>query len=169
MASFDEHISKVSHNLNVLKNLNKISNTADWQVTICYYSAVHLIDGFLAKEGDLHFMKHIDVDDAINPNNQLSLFRLNEDVYKSYEKLSNLSRLSRYLCSEDILNRKKFPNQSFSTNEKHLKKAINCLDKLLVYFSSKYNIQFDEINLFCSEFSMNTKLGFFKINSQITA
>lgn len=164
MADFIDHIAKVTHNLKILQEVNKINDSCDWQITICYYTSVHLIDGYLAREGNLHFMSHGLVDSAINPFNQLAVHKLDEELYLCYEKLSNLSRQSRYLCSEQKNKRNDNPEKTYSSSQKHLKKAIINLDKLLRFFSKKYDLNIDKVTLICTEFSSNTNLDFFKIN-----
>lgn len=164
MALFEAHISKVQHNLSVLQKINSIQGTLDWQITVCYYTAVHLIDGYLAREANLHFQKHTDVDLAINPMNTLSLQKLPSEIYLHYEKLSNLSRRARYLCSDNPSERQKQSGTEFLVNDKHLRKAIINLDGLISYFINLYKLEFPRIKLHCKEFSMDTQLGYFLIN-----
>ena len=71
----------------------------DWQVTICFYTAVHLINCHLANFG-LQYRKHKDVKDALNPYT-ISPAKLPEDEYSAYISLQSLSRRSRYLVNEN--------------------------------------------------------------------
>ena len=105
---------------------SKLTNYWDWQVTICYYSAVHTINAFLAEKADLHYRTHEDVKNAINPYNPLSIYKLSVDVYLSYTKLEGLSRRSRYLCHHDPAVR---DGEGRATYDKHFAKAIKNLGK----------------------------------------
>ncbi len=169
MASFEAHIQQVKHNLSTLQEVNqKINGVLDWQVTICFYSAVHLINSYLAKEADLHYQKHSEVDNAINPLTITSIYKLSEDLYLNYEKLNNLSRKSRYLCNDDAKLRKKDKERAFFIHDRNFAKAIRNLDSLLSYFDNKYKIGFKkDYKINCKEFTVNTQLNYFTINPSI--
>lgn len=159
MASFDEHIARCKDNLTFLSEINsKCSNFWDWKVTCCFYVAVHLVNAHTAKVGNLHYRTHEDTKNAINPTSQLSPCKLPEDMYLSYVKLENLSRRSRYMCSDSS------KDMSSRTTEKHFAKAIKNLDKLMEYFKEKYNIEFDKYKIACPELSIVDKLYNFKFN-----
>lgn len=72
----------------------------DWQVTACFYTSVHLINAHLAKSANLHYKTHQETKQAINPNNPLSIRKIEENVFELYESLKKLSRRSGYLCNE---------------------------------------------------------------------
>jgi hypothetical protein len=139
MASYKDHFRQVNSNLKFLASINQGSgNFIDWQVTTCFYVAVHLINSFLAREANIHFNSHERVKDAISPDSQMAATRLDESTYLAYVKLRNLSRRSRYLCSSEG-----DPNQEAEIAhfiaEKHYSKAFSHLDKLLNHFYSRYN------------------------------
>ena len=149
MASFDEHIFQAKGNIKFLEEINsKIGNYTDWQVTVCFYSALHLVNAHLAQFG-LQYRRHGDVKHALNPEVETSLSKLPEDEYVSYTTLQMLSRRSRYLVNEKAGNINS-ENAHF-TYEKHLAKAIKHLDKLIVYFSKRYAVKIDPIVLRCNE------------------
>lgn len=165
MADFNIHVEQSKHNLLIFRNLNtKVRNSTDWQITACFYTALHLINAYLSKEAGLHYHTHKDVDDAINPNNPLSPVRLENDIYRNYFKLSNLSRKSRYLCSEDSSKRKNHITDYYQVKERDLKKAIIYLNSILVFFGNKYKVEFGRYELVCREFGVNHELEYFIIN-----
>jgi uncharacterized protein (UPF0332 family) len=110
MPEFDDHVLQAKRNLSFLQKINdQIEDCFDWQVTVCYYAALHLINAHTAKFG-LQYRKHVDVIDAINPMHRLSPTKLPEDEYVAYIALQSLSRRARYLvnvkdkqlCSEKV-------------------------------------------------------------------
>lgn len=147
MAQFDDHIAQAKKNLNFLCKANScISDSYDWQVTVCFYVAVHLVNAHLAKTG-MHYRTHTDVNNAINPFNQVSPTKLEEGDYISYIKLSQLSRRSRYLVKDS--EKPERPEEAFFTYEKHLATAIRHLDKLTAFFTKKYGFEIPKVELQC--------------------
>lgn len=159
MPSFEEHINQSKKNLKILSQINqKITDSWDWQVTIAFYSALHLIDGHIAKKVNQHYRSHEEVKNAINPNNDTSPASLDEENFISYEKLFKLSRRSRYLVNEKHSNPS---TQANFTYEKHFAKAIRHLDKLMFTFKGKYTTSFPSIEIKCSDLKEG-ELNFFK-------
>jgi hypothetical protein len=147
LASFTEHIKQAQANIDFLCSINKHSNSHwDWQTTVCFYVGVHLINAHIAQVVNQHYRSHEQVDQAINPYNQLSLCRLSEDVYKSYRKLQMLSRRSRYLISDAENN---YETKAFFTSDKHFAKAVRELDKLIHFVKDKYSIPFSKKCIDC--------------------
>lgn len=137
MADFSSHLAQVHSNIDFLTKINlNCNNHIDWQVTTCFYIGVHLINAFLANEANLHFSSHERVKDAISPNSQIPKTRLDDNTYLAYVKLRNLSRRSRYLCNDERPD--KDTEQAFKTYEKHYLKAFGQLDKLLIFFYTKF-------------------------------
>ena len=103
MPQFDKHIHQTSHNLKFLELVNQNGNNFfDWQVTICFYTALHLVNAHLSLF-QMQYRKHVDVKDAINPKNIQSVSSgsaLPDNEYLAYTKLQSLSRRSRYLVNE---------------------------------------------------------------------
>ncbi len=153
MAKFDEHISQAAHNLAFLEKINSsVSDCFDWQITVCFYSALHLVNAHLSKF-DLQYRKHSDVNHALNYENRTSLAKLPEDEYIAYTALQSLSRRSRYLVNEKDGNLKE--NRAFFIYEKHLAKALKHLDTLLHYFNLKYGLGIRPIEVKCSGIKNN--------------
>ena len=148
MASFDEHIHQAKRNLNFLKNINNhIEDCFDWQVTVCFYASLHIVNAHLSKY-NLQYRKHSDVNHAINFTTYFPS-KLPEDIYLAYMSLQSLSRRSRYLANDKDNNLNKA--HAFYTYEKHLAKSFRHLETLLNYFNSKYKIDLHCKNLKCIE------------------
>lgn len=149
MPSFDEHIAQYKKNLRILENVNeKIADSFDWQVTICFYSAVHLINAHLSKN-NLQYRNHKDVEYAINYQNPLSITKLPEQEYIAYERLFVLSRRSRYLVESK--DRSLYSEKARQTYERHLANSIRHLDILIEYFNKAYTLGITPIKIKCQE------------------
>ncbi|MBI1782287.1 MAG: HEPN domain-containing protein [Sphingobacteriales bacterium] len=160
MATFDEHIQQAKRNFDFLCLVNqKVNDHFDWQVTVCFYTALHLVNAHLSKH-NLQYRKHHDVNYALNPDVQLSVSKLPEEEYDSYIALQRLSRRSRYLVNEKDNNISS--TQAFFTYDKHLAKAIRNLDKLIRYFDKKYTLEFNAKNFSCIELTKKDNLKFSK-------
>jgi len=146
MASFDEHVSQAKCNLDFLENINSNGNKfIDWQVTTNFYVAVHVINAFIAKEGNLHFASHELVKDTISPYSKMPNTRLDDKTYLAYVNLRNLSRRSRYLLNQDIPS--KDQDKAHYILEKHFMKSFECADTLISFFSNKYGASFKTIEI----------------------
>jgi len=152
MADYQSHFNQAKKNLAFLSEINqKISDNWNWQVTACYYVAVHLVNGHLAKVANMHYSSHERVKNALF--NDLSPAKIDEQAFLAYVKLENLSRRARYLCKDtDSKDDKvKEPEKTFLTHDVHLKKALIKLDLLMGYFATKYGETFDLYNMDCLE------------------
>jgi hypothetical protein len=154
LANFSEHIQQSKNNLDFLSQLNKLLNNRwDWQVTTCFYSAVHLINAHIAQKTNKNYLSHSKVSEIINPYTQLSLAKLDEDTYSSYIILQQLSRRSRYLLNENF--KKDNHNgdilPSCITIDKHLRKSIHHLDIIMKYISKNYEVTFTKHEINCVE------------------
>ena len=150
MADFNQHIKQAKSNLTFLSKINKSCNEHwDWQVTTCFYVAVHLANA--------HFRTHSEVKTALNPTVQISATKFNESEYLSYVKLMNLSRRARYLCHDKPSNK---DSAAFFTHDVHLNKALKNLDNLLVFFATEYKVEFEKIDINCQELK-NKETTFF--------
>lgn len=157
MASFDQHIAQCNRNLLHLYKLNSsVSDSIDWQVTTCFYTAVHLVNAYLAECGNLHYKTHSQVESAINPFGN-SIYKFSEQNYLAYEKIKNLSRRSRYMCHEEGITDM---SHGLTTTDKHLSRALKNLDILLQHFNTLYNITYPPITIVCSSLSSSDKLVF---------
>lgn len=162
MASFDEHIKQAKRNLHFFEKINhEIDDCIDWQVTVCFYTALHLINAHLSTF-NLQYRRHTDVKHALNPEVKVSPSRLPEDEYIAYVTLQMLSRRSRYLVNEKDNNENS--SQAFFTYDKHLAKAIRHLDKLINYFVSRYSVDIKPVNVYCSEVKDKSSLQHIKLS-----
>jgi len=159
MATFQEHINQAKKNLEFLVQINKnVKDSWDWQVTVCFYVGVHLVNAHIAHKTNQHYRSHEQVNKALNPYEPLSLTKLPEQDYKAYIKLQGLSRRSRYLCHDEapIQNA-----QALFTYDRHVAKALRCLNTLLEFMQREYDVQFNTYNLNCIEIS-NKNYTYFK-------
>jgi hypothetical protein len=160
VASYEAHIDQAKKNLSFLVEINsKPSLHWDWEVTVCFYIAVHIANAHLAKVANLHYRTHESVKIALSPN-PLSITQLPEDIYLSYAKLEGLSRRSRYLCHNEP--KKNDAETAFFTYEKHFSKAVKNLDKFLNHFSNLYGISFGNPLIKCADLDKNSSLVIFK-------
>lgn len=163
MATFGEHISQAKGNLSFLVEVNQhFKGNWDWQVTISYYSAVHLMNAHIAKIADLHYRTHEDLKNAINPFNAMSLCQVPESIYLAYTKLEGLSRRSRYLCHEDP---QRLEKGLHITYDKHFAKAIKQLDQILIYFQEVYGINFENLIISCQDLNHKSPINIFTIKT----
>jgi len=161
LANFAEHIQQAKGNLLFLSAVNRqVGNFYDWQVTVCFYTALHFVNAHLSKH-NLQYRKHHDVNYALNPDVQLSISKLPEDEYDSYMALQRLSRRSRYLVNEKDDNISS--TQAFFTFDKHVCRAIRHLDKLLFYFDQKYTLGLSPIKFSCVGLSIAENLKYFEL------
>ena len=149
MASFDEHTYQAKKNLTFLSLVNSHSPTfIDWQTTIAFYTALHLINAHIAKTSGQRYITHAQVDGVINPFvRPPQASRIPQEVYTAYTSLKNLSRRSRYLVSHIPANNE---NRAFVLKDKHFAKAIRLLDVIMVYMFNKYQVEFQKLYLDCS-------------------
>lgn len=162
MAIFDDHIRQAKRNLSFLSAVNKqVGNYYDWQVTVCFYASLHLVNAHLSKH-NLQYRKHHDVNYALNPNVQLSISKLPEDEYYAYMALQRLSRRSRYLVNEKDDNISN--TQAFFTHDTHLCKAIRHLNKLLIFFDHKYSLNIASVKFSCSGLTSTDNLKYFDLS-----
>lgn len=166
MGNFKEHIDHSVKNVHFLSQINTtIDDSWDWQVTVCFYTALHLINAHIVKKTNSNYLSHNKVEEIINPFNQLSVAKLNEEVYMSYIKLFQLSRRSRYLLNENFKKSEKVDihNANF-TYGKHFRKAIHHLDIIITFINSSYDEQFPKVNIKCIDLK-GLNFGFFSVVS----
>ena len=158
MPNFVDHINKAIHNFKFLEQVNlHIPNSIDWQITVCYYTSLHLINAHLANFG-VQYRKHKDVQNILNPGNPTSLAKIDTEPFVKYRDLELLSRKSRYMTHGGNPS----PKPAIVT-AKHLANAIAALDVIIVYFKvvfekkkhtdgdTLYSFAFPSIELECSE------------------
>jgi hypothetical protein len=161
LASFDEHINQAKRNCDFLAQINKGFTTYwDWQTTVAFYAAVHLINAHLDKMAGLHYRSHEDVNIAINSFGP-SPCKLPQGEFTAYMYLQWLSKRSRYLISED---KNDHSTTAHFTKEKHFARAIERLDIIMQYIHTKYGVSF-AIHTLESPSLESKKLKFFKVTT----
>jgi len=165
LGSFNEHISQANNNLEFLSQINNSSNPHwDWHVTTCFYIALHLMNAHIVEKTKGNYLSHSQVGQVLNPYSRLSTAKLDEDTYKSYNKLMQLSRRSRYLLNEGIRNEGQTDIQKACiTYDKHFCKAIYHLDVVMQYLSKNYAVTFKSRSLTCIELK-GRKFDHFTVN-----
>ncbi|RAJ10502.1 hypothetical protein LX64_00105 [Chitinophaga skermanii] len=164
MATFLEHIHQAKQNIQFLSDVNaRINSQWDWQVTVSFYVAVHLVNAHIVQKSDNHYRSHEQVNNVLNPYNILSVSKLPEAIYLAYVKLQNLSRRARYLCSDNPDER---TASAFHTSEKYFAKAVRELDKVISYFDQLYNLALAKIDLNCLRLKEDN-LNFFTYKSSL--
>ncbi len=147
MPGSQDHIKQALHNLSFLEKVNKsLPDYYDWQVTVSFYCALHLVNAHLS-HFNLQYRKHKDVKDVLNPFNQLSMARLPESEYAAYVALQSLSRRARYLVNEKDDNLTS--EQPFFTYDKHFGKALKPLNTLMSYFNGRYRLSLPKVRVAC--------------------
>jgi len=151
LGSFSEHISQSKSNIDFLSKVNgNINDRWDWQVTVCFYSALHLMNAHIVSKTGNNYLSHNQVAEALNPFTTLSLSKLDEQTYLSYNKLFQLSRRSRYLLNENFNKGGVVSIQpACTTYSKHFQKSIYHLDKIIDFISINYGVTFGKIEIKC--------------------
>ena len=154
MAAASDHISQAKKNLATLETLNACTpDSWDWEITMCFYTAVHIVNAHIVNTANAHYRTHMNVANALNPHNVASISKIDLDAYLAYKKLEGLSRRARYLCHQNPNNQ---DTRSFFTDERHFSRAIKHLDKVMKYFDDRYSINFPTINITCPRLSGQT-------------
>ena len=161
MAKYIDYINQAKSNLSFLNQIHSTSNGhIDWQVTVCFYVGVHLVNAYLVKERGMSFNSHTETFDAINFVNVVSPVRFTEEDYLAYRKLYNLSRRSRYICTDADKLKGQDDSVAYLTYDKHLGRSVKSLDKLLQLINNKYKEEFDKIEVNILDLK-KTELSFF--------
>ncbi|CAA6809065.1 MAG: Unknown protein [uncultured Aureispira sp.] len=158
MPSFVNHVEKARDNFEFLEQINsKIPNSIDWQVTVCYYTGLHLINAHLAGFG-VQYRNHKEVQGILDPTNPTSIAKIDEEPYYQYIKLERLSRRARYMTHGGNPS----PKPAI-IRDQHLAQSMKALDIIIVYFKSIfekkkhanggtiYSFVFPTIELECSK------------------
>ena len=96
MADYQAHINQAKKNLTILSGISKqIDKSWDWQVTCCYYVAVHLMNSHIAKTANLHYKTHEKVKTALY--DPMSTCKIPDDTYAAYIKLEKCFCLEVYI------------------------------------------------------------------------
>ncbi|RRO19653.1 hypothetical protein [Flavobacteriaceae bacterium 14752] len=133
----------------------------DWKVTVCFYSALHLMNAHIVKKTQKNYLTHNQVNKLINPYEVMSPAKLDENTFLAYNKLLSLSRRSRYLLKENHDANVDIQDASL-TYDKHFRKSVIHLETIMNYIVNNYNVSFKKRNLKCVELE-TINLNFFKI------
>lgn len=158
MPDYNAHIGQANVNLNLIERLID-DDYWDWKVTIAFYAALHIINAHIARISDLHYRKHIDTLNAIDPAFNKPT-KTDSDTHIAYRTLQNLSRRARYLTGANTgsSGAPKF------TNEKHFAKAMRHLNTIIAYFDNIYSdFSVYKISVRCSEISNPQSLSHIKV------
>ena len=162
MPQFDDHIKQAKSNFSFLGIINQTAPIHyDWQVTVCFYTALHLVNAHLANYGQ-QYRNHTDVKNVINPYNTTSVMKLPLGEYSAYESLFSLSRRARYLVNQKDDNLR--GDSVFFTYDKHLAKSIRHLEILCIYFSNLYpHLELPKLNIACATLKNKQEFSFFNL------
>lgn len=152
MGTYAEHIEQSKKNFTFLSTINdKIGECWDWQVTVCFYTALHLLNAHIVKKSGYNYISHSQVDKIINPFNDDSVSKISEDLYKSYTKLFQLSRRSRYLLNDTFVSTPERDDilKAMFTHSRHLRKAIHHLDNIISFINKEYGEDFPKVDIKC--------------------
>lgn len=144
MPDKNAHIKRAESNFSFL-NLIKNSDYSDWKVTVAFYTALHIINAYIFDKTGNHYRTHKMVEKVTNPNNPMSICKLDETTYAVYQSLSGLSKRSRYMVHEKSANK---TNDERLIYDKHVAKSYRHLNHILEHFPEySKNIKGIEINL----------------------
>ncbi len=165
LPSFQDHIGQFEHNLEFLGYFDSAdSEFQDWQVTVCLYSALHLMNAHLAQSAH-HFRSHGGVEAFINPSGKWASRRIDQTTFNAYKTLQNLSRISRYLANLSD------PSNSSSSRirPRHVRKAILNLSVVIAHFSALYQLTPKVTKEHCSEFSRTETIPYLRLCGPLEA
>lgn len=162
MALPEDHVTQAKRNFKFLESINASpADCLDWQVTVCFYTALHLINAHLANFG-MKYYTHHEANSAINPYNIASPIKITEDAYAAYKSLSNLSRRSRYLVTIKG-DRIDDSAPAAMTNVSHQAKAFRHLHEVIIFYSDKYKTDLGKINIKCENLNRGENLKCYEI------
>jgi len=140
VARFEDHVHRAKCNLEVLVVLNRHSHVDySWQVTLCFYTAVHLINSHLQYSAGKTFKTHLSTLDRIDPGSAMNVNAVSLTAYKAYLRLHNRSREARYLCKvSDSGHVVRNHQDAVRIKHRHLIQCVSDLDIILVDFTSRY-------------------------------
>jgi hypothetical protein len=118
-----------------------------------------------ASKTNSNYLSHYQVEKIINPYNDSSPASLDDTIYKSYTKLSQLSRRSRYLVAENTQSSAtNIIQPGKSTHSRHLRKSIHHLDLIIDFVKLNYTVEFPTLEIVCSDLKGLTFNNFHVVN-----
>jgi hypothetical protein len=94
------HCQQAAHNESVAKTLNNASGNTDWVITVCFYSALHLIEAALDRDLGVHPEKTKPPGSTIHSHRKNYVRTYYRKIYPEYEKLFSDSIVARYLTDD---------------------------------------------------------------------
>ena len=137
MASFRDHISQAEENISFLFQIRTLPDrNLSWEVTVCYYIAVHLMNARIADKLQVTFDNHSDINKNLfyDKNSSARIFR---KVFITYKELTRLSRISRYLMDPNLKN----PSMKIRIEQQDIQNANDYTNTIIAYFNKEYNLQ----------------------------
>lgn len=140
MPSFNDHLNHALENIAFVEKVSSDYTTElRWKITAAYYAAYHLIQSYLAQEGNLHPDSHEKLKALVSPHGVVISVRLSANIYTSYSELEILSRKARY--KSNIL-----------IGEDHFCEAVEYLDEIIDFYKSKYPAsKIPHLNVYCND------------------
>lgn len=137
---FEDHVHRAKSNLEVLAVLNRYAHLDySWQVTLCFYTAVHLINSHLLYSAGETFKTHVSTLDRIDPGSAMNVNAVSLTAFKAYLRLHNRSREARYLCKVNDSGHVVRNHQGVvRMKHRHLIQCVSDLDAVLIDFTSRY-------------------------------
>ncbi len=142
MSNETQHVQQARHNISFLSTIVSDTSNRDWIATVCFYSAVHLIEavvyriGFINYNGKTYQFKdsnRLDTEKMIglrlspHDKRQIALDHLDGNVADHYKSMRELCDNGRYHCNMPA------HNEAKACVEEHL-------SSLIAWVSSKLGI-----------------------------
>lgn len=161
MAGFTDHLDHARSNLKFLSDLSRDhAELWDWKITVAYYSALHLVNAFVADKYDLHPDSHEKLKEILHPESRFKDIRLDEKTHTGYNYLEMLSRRARYLCDVNSGD-----NNAHRCNGKHFTASVKQLDMVMRFFKSVYNSDFDTVSIHSTHTEKTNGVKYFEFTN----
>lgn len=148
----EHHFNQAQHNLRLLEQINQSQQFWDWQTTILFYSALHLVNGHIFRTTGTRYNSHSDVANIIhhlNPNPA----SLPKQFGIDYGKLQNLSRTARYLYDSESKE-----DRIVKSGQDNLVKAVYLYEKVCAVICPMHHVQLSSIQITCHRESWSPRL-----------
>lgn len=153
MVSFSAHFNRAECNLSALQTMLNADH-CDWQITISFYTALHLVSAHMAKYGE-HAHRHDLTKLAILPSAKNGPAQVDKETFAHYCTLEGLSRMARYLHKDGKA--KDAPLYPVVIKPEDSAEALECLHAIMKYFSSTHHVNFEKIKVNCKAVAENLK------------
>jgi hypothetical protein len=91
-------LDQAGHNLNFHSHIdsNFEKKFCDWQITVLFYVALHLLKALAASRSVNIGETHYDIENSVNPDRGNPVMRISRGAWREYKSLFNYSRTARY-------------------------------------------------------------------------